>query len=124
MFPGEAHELPNVLRPLAGVDETSGDEAALRLQRAILPTPLQRFSLGRYDLSVRYRPAESGNWVCGDWYDARLGPDGRRRRRVPARRSRPMTAGCRLTAAQFRPRLASTEVPIGSCWLIKLPSDS
>jgi serine phosphatase RsbU (regulator of sigma subunit) len=77
MFPGEAHELPNVLRPLAGVDETSGDEAALRLQRAILPTPLQRFSLGRYDLSVRYRPAESGNRVCGDWYDARLGPDGR-----------------------------------------------
>jgi serine phosphatase RsbU (regulator of sigma subunit) len=77
MFPGEAHELTNVLRPLAGVDETSGDEAALRLQRAILPTPLQRFSLGRYDLSVRYRPAESGNRVCGDWYDARLGPDGR-----------------------------------------------
>ena len=77
MFPGEAHELPNVLRPLAGVDETSGHEAALQLQRAILPTPLQRFSLGRYDLSVRYRPAESGNRVCGDWYDARLGPDDR-----------------------------------------------
>lgn len=76
MFPGEAHGSPDVLRPLAGVDETSGHEAALQLQRAILPTPLQRFSLGRYDLSVRYRPAESGNRVGGDWYDARLGPDG------------------------------------------------
>src|SRR5271166_2069714 len=76
MFPGEAHGSPDFLRPLAGVDETSGHEAALQLQRAILPTPLQRFSLGRYDLSVRYRPAESGNRVGGDWYDARLGPDG------------------------------------------------
>ena len=76
MFPGEAHGSPNVLRPLAGVGETSCHEAALQLQRAILPTPLQRFSLGRYDLSVRYRPAESGNRVSGDWYDARLGPDG------------------------------------------------
>ena len=76
MFPGEAHGSPDVLRALADVDETSGHEAALQLQRAILPTPLQRFSLGRYDLSVRYRPAESGNRVSGDWYDARLGPDG------------------------------------------------
>ena len=76
MFPGEAHGSPDVLRPFAGVDKTSGHEAALQLQRAILPTPLQRFSLGRYDLSVRYRPAESGNRVSGDWYDARLGPDG------------------------------------------------
>ena len=76
MFPAEANESPDVLGPLAGVDETSGHEAALQLQQAILPTPLQRFSLGRYDLSVRYRPAESGNRVGGDWYDARLGPDG------------------------------------------------
>jgi serine phosphatase RsbU (regulator of sigma subunit) len=51
-------------------------EATLLLQRAILPTPLQRFSLGRYEVSARYRPAESGNRVAGDWYDARLGPDG------------------------------------------------
>jgi serine phosphatase RsbU (regulator of sigma subunit) len=76
MFPGEAHGSPDIFRPLAGADETSGREAALQLQRAILPTPQQRFSLGRYDLSVRYRPAESGNRVGGDWYDARLGPDG------------------------------------------------
>jgi len=76
MFPGEAHRSRDIVRPLVGVDETSGREAARQLQRAILPTQLQRFSLGRYDLSVRYRPAESGNRVGGDWYDARLGPNG------------------------------------------------
>jgi serine phosphatase RsbU (regulator of sigma subunit) len=51
-------------------------EASLRLQQAILPTPLRQFSLGRYDVSARYRPAQSGNRVGGDWYDARLRPDG------------------------------------------------
>jgi len=76
MFPGKAHGSPDVRRLLVGVDETSGREVALHLQRAILPTQLRRFSLGRYDVSVRYRPAEPGNWVGGDWYDARLGPDG------------------------------------------------
>ena len=43
---------------------------------AILPTPLRRFSLGRYDVSVRYLPAQSGTRAGGDWYDARLGADG------------------------------------------------
>jgi serine phosphatase RsbU (regulator of sigma subunit) len=42
----------------------------------VLPTPLRRFSLGRYDVSVRYVPAQSGGRVSGDWYDARLGADG------------------------------------------------
>jgi len=42
----------------------------------IMPTPLRRLRLGRYDVSVRYFPAQSGNRVCGDWYDARLGADG------------------------------------------------
>jgi serine phosphatase RsbU (regulator of sigma subunit) len=42
----------------------------------ILPTPLGRFSLGRYDVSVRYLPAQSGSRAGGDWYDARLGADG------------------------------------------------
>jgi serine phosphatase RsbU (regulator of sigma subunit) len=51
-------------------------EANLRLQQAILPTPLREFSLGRYDVSARYRPAQSGSPVGGDWYDARLGLDG------------------------------------------------
>ncbi|HEX8008954.1 MAG TPA: ANTAR domain-containing protein, partial [Trebonia sp.] len=51
-------------------------EATLRLQQAILPTPGQRFTLGRYEVAVRYRPAQPGNRVGGDWYDARPGPDG------------------------------------------------
>ena len=51
-------------------------EAILRLQQAILPASLRRCCLGRYDVSVRYWPARSGNGVGGDWYDARLGPDG------------------------------------------------
>lgn len=42
----------------------------------VLPTPLRRFTLGRYDASVRYAPAQSGSPVGGDWYDARLGADG------------------------------------------------
>jgi serine phosphatase RsbU (regulator of sigma subunit) len=50
--------------------------AALRLQQAILPTSLRRCCLGRYDVSVRYWPAQSGDGAGGDWYDARLGPDG------------------------------------------------
>jgi len=43
---------------------------------AIMPTPLRQFSLGRYDVSVQYLPAQTGNRVGGDWYDARLGGDG------------------------------------------------
>ena len=43
---------------------------------AILPTALRQFRLGRYDVSVRYLPAQPGNRVGGDWYDARLGADG------------------------------------------------
>jgi hypothetical protein len=42
----------------------------------VMPTPLRRFSLGRYEVSVRYVPAQSGGRVGGDWYDARLGVDG------------------------------------------------
>jgi serine phosphatase RsbU (regulator of sigma subunit) len=51
-------------------------EAMLRLQQAILPTSLRRCFLGRYDVSVRYWSAHSDSGVGGDWYDARLGPDG------------------------------------------------
>jgi serine phosphatase RsbU (regulator of sigma subunit) len=43
---------------------------------AVLPTPLRQFSLGRYDVSVRYFPAQTDSHVGGDWYDARLGADG------------------------------------------------
>ena len=31
--------------------------------------------LGRYDVAVRYRPADERR-LGGDWYDARLGADG------------------------------------------------
>jgi serine phosphatase RsbU (regulator of sigma subunit) len=51
-------------------------EATLKLQQAILPSPEQQFTLGQYDVSVRYRPAQPDNRVGGDWYDARPGPDG------------------------------------------------
>ena len=59
---------------LQGPDE-SADSAAFAYW-AILPTPRQRFSLGRYDVAVRYLPAHLGNRVGGDWYDAQLGADG------------------------------------------------
>lgn len=68
---------PDPAWPADGLAPSSIDwEASLRLQQAILPTPLRQFSLGRYDVSARYRPAQSGNRAGGDWYDARLGPDG------------------------------------------------
>jgi serine phosphatase RsbU (regulator of sigma subunit) len=51
-------------------------EATLRMQQAVLPTPELRVQLGRYDIAVRYQPAQSGNRVGGDWYDARFGRDG------------------------------------------------
>ena len=54
-----------------GIEEALGD-----VSWAILPTPLRQFSLGRYDVSVRYFPAQTGSRVGGDWYDARLGADG------------------------------------------------
>jgi serine phosphatase RsbU (regulator of sigma subunit) len=38
--------------------------------------PSAVFRLGRYDVAVRYQPAQPGERVGGDWYDARLGPDG------------------------------------------------
>jgi serine phosphatase RsbU (regulator of sigma subunit)/PAS domain-containing protein len=51
-------------------------EAMLQMQQAILPTPELRVQLGRYDIAVRYQPAQSDNRVGGDWYDARIGRDG------------------------------------------------
>ena len=53
------------------IEEASGDASW-----AIMPTPLRQFSLGRYDVSVRYFPAQMGSRAGGDWYDARLGTDG------------------------------------------------
>ena len=56
----------------SGVTRQSGVAAPWE----VLPTPLRRFTLGRYDVSVRYAPAQSGSPIGGDWYDARLDADG------------------------------------------------
>ena len=64
----------------SGANEASGSTVAAgpfgTAPWEVLPTPLRRFTLGRYDVSVRYIPAPSGTLVGGDWYDARLGADG------------------------------------------------
>jgi serine phosphatase RsbU (regulator of sigma subunit) len=55
------------------IHETTGGAGTAGIASwEVMPSPLRRFSLGRYDVSVRYVPAQSGNKVCGDWYDARL----------------------------------------------------
>jgi len=64
----------------AGATQAAGElgieEALGGASWAVLPTPLRQFSLGRYDVSVRYFPAQAESHVGGDWYDARLGTDG------------------------------------------------
>lgn len=54
-----------------GKIERERREATLRMQQAILPAPGHQFRYGRYDIAVRYQPAQSGNRVGGDWYEAR-----------------------------------------------------
>ena len=75
-----ADGLPAAAQPGDGPAPRSTDgelpETTTRLQRAILPTSKRWFGLGRYEVAARYRPAQSGNGVGGDWYDARFGPDG------------------------------------------------
>jgi serine phosphatase RsbU (regulator of sigma subunit) len=48
---------------------------ALRLQRAIMPEDDTPVETAGVDVAVRYRPAEQGHLVAGDWYDALLLPD-------------------------------------------------
>jgi serine phosphatase RsbU (regulator of sigma subunit) len=50
-------------------------ELALRLQRAIMPEDETPVEAAGVDVAVRYRPAEQGQLVAGDWYDALLLPD-------------------------------------------------
>ncbi len=50
-------------------------ELALRLQRAIMPEDDTPVEAAGVDVAVRYRPAEQGRLVAGDWYDALLLPD-------------------------------------------------
>jgi hypothetical protein len=48
---------------------------ALRLQRAIMPEDEPLVETAGVEVAVRYRPAEQGRLVAGDWYDALLLPD-------------------------------------------------
>jgi Stage II sporulation protein E (SpoIIE)/ANTAR domain len=50
-------------------------ELALRLQRAIMPEDEPPVEAAGVEVAVRYRPAEQGHLVAGDWYDALLLPD-------------------------------------------------
>jgi serine phosphatase RsbU (regulator of sigma subunit) len=50
-------------------------ELALRLQRAIMPEDEPPVEAAGVEVAVRYRPAEQGRLVAGDWYDALLLPD-------------------------------------------------
>ncbi|HEY1823994.1 MAG TPA: SpoIIE family protein phosphatase [Trebonia sp.] len=50
-------------------------QLALRLQRAIIPEEDSPVETAGVDVAVRYRPAEQGRLVAGDWYDALLLPD-------------------------------------------------
>ena len=52
-------------------------ELALRLQRAIMPEDEPPVEAAGVEVAVRYRPAEQGRLVAGDWYDALLLPDKR-----------------------------------------------
>ncbi len=62
---------------LADSEQRAAEEhqLALRLQRAIMPTDAPPVEAAGVDVAVRYRPAESGHLVAGDWYDALLLPD-------------------------------------------------
>jgi len=50
-------------------------QLALRLQLAIIPEDEQPVEAAGVEVAVRYRPAEQGRLVAGDWYDALLLPD-------------------------------------------------
>jgi serine phosphatase RsbU (regulator of sigma subunit) len=50
-------------------------QLALRLQRAIMPEDDPPVEAAGVAVAVRYRPAEQGRLVAGDWYDALLLPD-------------------------------------------------
>jgi hypothetical protein len=45
-------------------------QLAVRLQRAIMPEDPPPVEASGVDVAVRYRPAEPGHLVAGDWYDA------------------------------------------------------
>jgi Stage II sporulation protein E (SpoIIE)/ANTAR domain len=61
---------------LADSEQRAAEEhlLALRLQRAIMPEDAPPVQATGVDVAVRYRPAEPGHLVAGDWYDALLLP--------------------------------------------------
>jgi hypothetical protein len=62
---------------LADSEQRAAEEQqlALRLQRAIMPEDEPPVETAGVEVAVRYRPAEQGRLVAGDWYDALLLPD-------------------------------------------------
>ncbi len=61
---------------LADTEQRAAEDhlLALRLQRAIMPADPPPVEAVGVDVAVRYRPAEPGRLVAGDWYDAVLLP--------------------------------------------------
>jgi serine phosphatase RsbU (regulator of sigma subunit) len=61
---------------LADIEQRAAQEheLAVRLQRAIMPPDAPPLAAAGVDVAVRYRPAEPGHLVAGDWYDAMLLP--------------------------------------------------
>jgi serine phosphatase RsbU (regulator of sigma subunit) len=51
-------------------------ELAIRLQRAIMPSGTTTGETSGVDIAVRYRPAQAGYLVAGDWYDTLPLPGG------------------------------------------------
>jgi PAS domain-containing protein len=62
---------------LADTEQRAAEEheLAIRLQRAIMPGE-RHVDHDGLDIAVRYRPAEAGYLVAGDWYDTLEMPDG------------------------------------------------
>jgi len=62
---------------LADSEQRAAEEhlLALRLQRAIMPPDEPPVAAAGVEVAVRYRSAESGHLVGGDWYDTLLLPD-------------------------------------------------
>jgi len=61
---------------LADTEQRAAQEhqLAVSLQRAIMPPDVPPAAAAGVDVAVRYRPAESGRLVGGDWYDTLLLP--------------------------------------------------
>jgi hypothetical protein len=61
---------------LADSEQRAAEEhqLALRLQLAIMPPDMPPAAAAGVDVAVRYRPAEPGRLVGGDWYDTLLLP--------------------------------------------------